>query len=283
LSGGQQQRVALARALAPRPRAVLLDEPFNTLDASLRAQVRSDLLGILRVEGVAVLLVTHDQDEALTCADRVAVMRAGRLEQVDAPTALYNRPATRFVAGFVGEGTLLPAQVAGGVVATPFGAVAAADPAIWLLSGPAELLVRPEDVALEPDPQGSAAVVSRYARGPEVEYEISLRPEARRADRADRAEHQARSAAGGPLPTLHVHAPLWLPTGAYVRATLRLRHLVLFPAGRDGRAAVSRCLIANCTCPVPETGWAPPQRPEASGKRQGDLTHRTGHGPVASR
>ena len=121
LSGGQQQRVALARALAPRPRAVLLDEPFNTLDANMRAQVRRDLLDILAVEGVAVLMVTHDQDEAFACASRVAVMRRGRIEQMGAPTTLYNRPVSRFVAGFGGHGTFLPVEARAGQLAFPGG------------------------------------------------------------------------------------------------------------------------------------------------------------------
>jgi ABC-type Fe3+/spermidine/putrescine transport system ATPase subunit len=178
LSGGQQQRVALARALAPRPRLVLLDEPFNTLDAGLREQVRSELLAILRAEGVAVLLVTHDQNEALTSADRVAVMRAGRIEQVGAPAAVYNRPATRFVASFMGEGTFLPAAVVDGRLETPFGPIplpSEAGVAPALLPPRVDLLVRPEEVIVEPDPAGNAVVVSRRPRGPDVDYDLALR------------------------------------------------------------------------------------------------------------
>lgn len=234
LSGGQQQRVALARALAPRPRAVLLDEPFNTLDVSLREQVRRDLLAILRAEGVAVLLVTHDQVEALTCADRIAIMRAGRVEQIDTPSALYNRPATRFVASFVGEGSFLPATIAGGALETSFGAVSVTDPAVWLLSGVADLLVRPEEVLAEPDPQGNARVAFQQSRGADVDYDLTVRS----------ARDTGPSTVSNVI--LHTHAPIWVPPGAPVRATIQLRHLVLF---QGHQAVLTRCLTPNCTCP----------------------------------
>jgi ABC-type Fe3+/spermidine/putrescine transport system ATPase subunit len=103
LSGGQQQRVALARALVKRPKLLLLDEPLSALDRKLRADMQSELKRLQREVGIAFLLVTHDQDEAMSMADRIAVMQAGRLEQVGTPAELYARPATRFVAGFFGE------------------------------------------------------------------------------------------------------------------------------------------------------------------------------------
>ncbi len=109
LSGGQQQRVALARALAPRPDTILLDEPFSSLDPSLRERLAVELRDWLRHFGVTALVVTHDQHEALGLADRIGVMHAGRLEQWASPYEIYHRPATRFVAGFVGQGVLLPA------------------------------------------------------------------------------------------------------------------------------------------------------------------------------
>lgn len=108
LSGGEQQRVALARALAPRPSVVLLDEPFANLDASLRAELRSDVIDALRSLGTSAVLVTHDRDEALQVGDRVAVMRAGRILQVDEPSVVYEAPVDRFVAGFLGEVAFLP-------------------------------------------------------------------------------------------------------------------------------------------------------------------------------
>lgn len=109
LSGGQQQRVALARALAPRPRVLLLDEPLSALDLKLRSEMRGELKRLQGETGITFILVTHDQHEALTLSDDVAVLREGRVEQVGAPATLYDTPATRFVADFVGEANLLPA------------------------------------------------------------------------------------------------------------------------------------------------------------------------------
>jgi iron(III) transport system ATP-binding protein len=234
LSGGQQQRVALARALAPRPRAVLLDEPFNTLDAGLREQVRHDLLAVLRAEGVAVLLVTHDQEEAISCADRVAVMRAGRIEQTGTPTGLYNLPATRFVASFIGEGSFVPAVAENGVIDTPFGAVHQADPSLWLLSGPLELFIRPEDVAIEPHPAGNAVIAERRPRGPDVDYELALRPDPQIDPRRFSSVR------------LHAHAGEWFAPGTPVQVRVKPRHLVGF-AGE--RAIIARCIAPDCSCP----------------------------------
>jgi iron(III) transport system ATP-binding protein len=114
LSGGQQQRVALARAIAPSPKVVLLDEPFGGLDASLRQRVRDDVCAILGDAGVTSILVTHDQQEALSVAERVAVMHAGRILQVGDPASIYHRPATLAVAAFVGEGQLIPCTIRSG-------------------------------------------------------------------------------------------------------------------------------------------------------------------------
>jgi iron(III) transport system ATP-binding protein len=111
LSGGQQQRVALARALAAEPDCLLLDEPLSNLDARLRIHMRSQLRQLVKDTGTTGIYVTHDQKEALSMADRVAVMHEGRIVQVDAPRRLYDRPATRFVADFVGEANFLEAQV----------------------------------------------------------------------------------------------------------------------------------------------------------------------------
>jgi ABC-type Fe3+/spermidine/putrescine transport system ATPase subunit len=111
LSGGQQQRIALARALVFRPHVLLMDEPFGALDRALREALRAELRELHRALGITVVLVTHDQDEAMDLSDRVAVLRAGRLQQVGAPRALYERPANAFVAGFVGESNLLDAVV----------------------------------------------------------------------------------------------------------------------------------------------------------------------------
>lgn len=119
LSGGEQQRIALARALAPRPPVVLLDEPFANLDASLRDSLRSDVIAALRERHTSAILVTHDRDEALLMGDRVAVMRFGRILQVDRPEQVYEEPVDRFVAGFLGEVAFLPADGGGVVMARP--------------------------------------------------------------------------------------------------------------------------------------------------------------------
>lgn len=111
LSGGQQQRVALARALAPRPKVLLLDEPLSALDLKLRQAVRSELKALQREAGIAFIFVTHDQEEALTMSDRIAVMSSGRVQQVGSPREIYEAPVNRFVADFIGETNLLDVEV----------------------------------------------------------------------------------------------------------------------------------------------------------------------------
>ena len=125
LSGGEQQRVALARALAPRPRVLLLDEPFSGLDTQLRQKVRDETLHVLKEVGAAVVLVTHDPEEALFMADRIALMKAGRIVQVGEPTDLYFHPAEAFAAEFFGEINRLTSRVSGGKIASPFGPLTA--------------------------------------------------------------------------------------------------------------------------------------------------------------
>ncbi len=169
LSGGQRQRVALARALAPAPQIVLLDEPWSSIDPLLRSAMRDELAAILRAAGTTVLLVTHDQEEALALADRVALMRAGRIVQVDSPERLYHEPADRWAAEFVGVANFLPADLAGGRALTPVGAVAVAGP-----DGVCEVLVRPELVQLETDAGGEGLVVGREFRGHDVMYRVAL-------------------------------------------------------------------------------------------------------------
>jgi iron(III) transport system ATP-binding protein len=163
LSGGQQQRVALARALAPNPTVVLLDEPFSSLDASLRTSTGQAVVRALHAASATAVLVTHDQDEALSLADQVAVMRAGRLVQADAPYTLYRSPVDADVARFVGGATALPAHVSAGVASCVLGdlPVAGACP-----DGAAEVLVRPEQVRL--DGAATGAVVE--ARVGEVSF-----------------------------------------------------------------------------------------------------------------
>lgn len=150
LSGGQQQRVALARAIAPRPRVVLLDEPFSGLDAELRHRVRDDTARILKDTGVATLMVTHDSEEAMYIADRIAVMRAGRIHQVGLPGDIYLDPADAFVAGFLGDINRFRGAVVPTGIETPVGAVSAGD---FAVGTEVEVLMRPE--ALEFDTSNS--------------------------------------------------------------------------------------------------------------------------------
>lgn len=145
LSGGQAQRVALARALGPRPDVVLLDEPFSSLDVTLRAGVRAEVRAILRAAGATALLVTHDQEEALSLGDQVAVMLDGRIAQVGTPDEVYRRPVDLHVAGFLGAANLFEGEVLDGMVCTPLGHIRVAG------SGSARsvtALVRPEDLDL---------------------------------------------------------------------------------------------------------------------------------------
>ncbi|MGF1597048.1 MAG: ABC transporter ATP-binding protein [Acidimicrobiales bacterium] len=155
LSGGQQQRVALARALAPRPRALLLDEPFSNLDTALRAQVRSEVHRVLLELGVTTVFVTHDQEEAFVLGDRVAVMHAGRIEQHAPPAEIYEQPASRWIAGFVGEANFVRGHANGDRADSPYGTVPLSLPR----HGSTDLLLRPEHLELLGDPAGTDAVV----------------------------------------------------------------------------------------------------------------------------
>ena len=151
ISGGQQQRVALARALAPQPRVLLLDEPLSNLDPTLRERTRRELKRIIRAAGITTLFVTHEQEEAFDLGDRVAVMNAGRLEQVGSPEALYEEPATRFVATFVGRASVLPGEwlASRGAVRLETGPVWRAIKAGNLAEGEAvDVVVRPESLRL---------------------------------------------------------------------------------------------------------------------------------------
>mgnify|MGYP000253551395 CR=1 FL=1 len=170
LSAGQQQRVALARALAPQPAVLLLDEPFANLDADLRSQMRQEVARILRQTGVTAVLVTHDQEEALVLADRVAVLHQGRLEQVGRPEEVYERPATRFVADFLGQADFLPGLAQNGTVLTEIGAL----PTATAHQGPVEVVIRPETVRLAPAPDGPAVIADRQFRGSQTLYQIRL-------------------------------------------------------------------------------------------------------------
>ena len=169
LSGGQQQRVALARTLAPRPVTVLLDEPFSNVDATMRAEMRSQVGSILRESRITTVFVTHDREEAFAMADRIGVMRDGRLDQIDTPDALYHAPATPFVARISGTCDFLGGEVRNGRVATELGNLAWAASDDTLAEGTkVDVMVRLDDIQLVPDPEGKSAVVSREFRGDEV-------------------------------------------------------------------------------------------------------------------
>jgi iron(III) transport system ATP-binding protein len=156
LSGGQQQRVALARALAPSPEVILLDEPFSNLDASLRARVRAEVREVLKEAKATAIFVTHDQEEALSMADELAVMDRGRVLQVGPPHEVYGAPATREIAAMVGEANFLAGTIDGGKVVTPIGLI----PAPGLADGEVEIMVRPESITVARDNEGSATIVA---------------------------------------------------------------------------------------------------------------------------
>ena len=168
LSGGERQRVALARALAPEPQLVLLDEPFSSLDASLRAGLRREVELILREADATALLVTHDQEEALSLADRLAVMRDGRLVQVGTPEEVYLQPAGRWAAQFVGDVNVLTGVAKGSDVETELGMFELLEPA----DGSVHVGVRPEQLQLRADDQGNAEVLEREFRGHDVLYRL---------------------------------------------------------------------------------------------------------------
>ena len=176
LSGGQQQRGALARALVGEPDILLLDEPLSNLDAQLREELRAEIRRVQQSVGTTVLFVTHDQDEAMALSDRVAVMRAGAIEQVGAPRVIYEQPATRFVAAFVGAVNLLDALDEGGAARV----VGAPDVALPLVPPAASFnaAVRPEDIALGPDAGGASGalgeIASRTYLGDHASYTVRV-------------------------------------------------------------------------------------------------------------
>ncbi|WP_159900692.1 ABC transporter ATP-binding protein [Salinirussus salinus] len=179
LSGGQQQRIALARSLAPEPAVLLLDEPFSNLDISLREEMRQEVRRILKEAGVTAVSVTHDQEEALSISDRVAVMTDGQVEQVGEPRSVFEDPRSRFVANFLGRASFLPGRVEDDAVETPLGSVGTDR-----LNGPAdaydgasiEVLVRPDDLRAVPANESTAdgRIVGRQYLGPNFIYAVEI-------------------------------------------------------------------------------------------------------------
>ncbi|WP_343586074.1 ABC transporter ATP-binding protein [Herbaspirillum sp.] len=232
LSGGQQQRIALARALAPQPRLLLLDEPFSSLDVELRERLAHDVRDILKRTHTTALMVTHDQMEAFAVGDVVGVMQHGRLEQWDTPYSLYHRPATRFVADFIGHGVLMQGRLRrsrtdGGVEvetaagllryqddpsANPPGATGM-ETANAIAPGPAaiDVLLRADDVMHDDASPFKAQVLRKSFRGAEFLYTLQLEN-----------GQQLLSL----VPSHHDHG-----IGEWIGIRLDVRHLVAFPAG----------------------------------------------------
>ena len=170
LSGGQAQRVALARALAPRPKLILLDEPFSALDAELRARLREDVKAALKAENASAILVTHDQEEALSLADKVAVMREGRVIQAGSPTEIYNEPVDLGIATFLGDSILVDGKVEGGKVMTDLGKLSALNSITDGQTG--VVAIRSENFYLQPNPSGDSEVIGRVFFGHDAVVEV---------------------------------------------------------------------------------------------------------------
>ncbi|WP_228025169.1 ABC transporter ATP-binding protein [cf. Phormidesmis sp. LEGE 11477] len=180
LSGGQQQRVALARALAPRPPVILLDEPFSNLDVQVRLYLRQEVRDILKRVGASGIFVTHDQEEALAIADKVAVMHRGRLVQVDTPEGIYQRPASRFIAAFVTQANFVAATWHEGGCQTELGWIGplpiekTAEKMAQQSSAQGKLMIAQEDVQIKPDERGDLQVQGRQFLGREYRYTVQL-------------------------------------------------------------------------------------------------------------
>ena len=239
LSGGQQQRVALARALAPRPSLLLMDEPFSSLDVDLRARLGAEVRQILKASSTTAILVTHDQQEAFAMADKVGVMHSGRIEQWDRPYELYHRPATRYVADFIGEGVFLPAKVLTSMnVEIELGELRGkwplnTVPSAESLNGGSyvDVLLRPDDVVHDDASALQAEVVRKTFRGGDFVYTLRL---------SSGREVLAL------VPSHHDHA-----IGEKIGIRLDAEHVITFPVeGSDTSAKVTTPIRNACTCPA---------------------------------
>lgn len=173
LSGGQQQRVALARAMAPRPRILLLDEPFSGLDVELRGQLAREVRDLLRRDGVTAVLVTHDQLEAFAVADSIGVLEAGKLHQWASGYDLYHSPADRFVADFIGQGSMVKGRVlVENRIETPLGAVATRQNSTPRPGETVRVLLRPNDLILDDNSSLTLEIMDRIFRGAEYLYSL---------------------------------------------------------------------------------------------------------------
>ena len=218
LSGGQQQRVALARALAAQPRVLLMDEPFSNLDVELREQLAVEVREILKATNTTAVFVTHDQNEAFAMADEIAVMSDGRIQQIDSAYNLYHRPASRFVADFIGQGVFVRGTVvAERQLAIEIGAVTAAEPIRYAPDGQPcavgsqiDVLLRPDDVVHDDTSAAQAIVRHKAFRGAQILYTLELASGARVLSM---------------VPSHHNHR-----IGEAIGIRLDLDHLIAFPA-----------------------------------------------------
>jgi len=172
LSGGERQRVALARALAPRPVLVLMDEPFSSLDADLRAEVREHVRNILKSMRATVIFVTHDQEEALYMGDRLAVLQKGQLEQIGTPEEIFHESNTHFVAEFMGDSDFLKGKVTHGGIQTAIGLLK--QTVDLPLATPVEIAIRADDIDFHVDGSGNSLIVERFFRGAFNLYRLRL-------------------------------------------------------------------------------------------------------------
>jgi len=210
LSGGQQQRVALARALAPKPEILLLDEPFSSLDPDLREQVATEVRKILKHENVTAILVTHDQHEAFAMTDEIGVMVNGEIEQWDSAYNIYHKPETRFVADFIGLGTMVNAKVVDAqTLDTEFGQVTGDFSSDFVQGDEIDLLVRPDDIPHDDSSPITALVEEKRFRGAEFLYKLRL---------------QSGNSVLCYAPSHHNHR-----IGEPIGIKLDLEHLVVFP------------------------------------------------------
>jgi len=232
LSGGQQQRVALARALAPKPKLLLLDEPFSNLDVVLRESLATNVRDILKRTNTTAILVTHDQNEAFALADKIGVMQGGRLIQWAAPSMLYHEPVSPFVADFIGEGTMIDGIMRSDHIESVLGPismdptldpyqcnddVSAAPPKVFPTGATVKVLVRPDDIVHDDNSAMTALVVGRVFRGANYLYQLQL---------AD--GQQVLSL----VPSHHDHA-----VGMHIGIRPLLKHLVLFEESQVTQAA----------------------------------------------
>ena len=210
LSGGQQQRVAIARAMAPKPRILLLDEPFASLDVELREEIAREIRSVLKSDGITTILVSHNQFEAFAMADEIGVMRAGTLQQWSPAFELYHEPANAYVADFVGEGVLLPGTVMDALhVQTELGLLAT-DHALTFAAGTRlSVLIRPDDVIHDDNSASTAKVIEKAFRGSQFLYTLELESGARILSL---------------VPSHHAHGK-----NTQIGIKLEMDHLVVFP------------------------------------------------------